>query len=1005
VNRRLLLSAGLLVVVVVAAAMLAAGVRRRAAPAEGAQGHPTLRDGVTLEVELPAGASRRYSVPVGAGRYQRLEVVQHGVDAILRLFTPDGSLLVESDGVNGLAGPESVSLVTDHAAVYVLQVDAVETASPAEPGRITLRVAERGGATPRNRRRVAADRRAAAGRKLYFERTPESFDRGRLELAAAASEFRGLDDAAGEADALVALASLENELERIEETLPPLDRALDLAHSLDDPRLEAEARWLRGWSYWLLGDWRLAVEDLVRARALFNQLGDAAREARTLCRLAAPYLEMGDTRRGREYAEAAVEVARPLRGSKELSEALNMLSSSFLFQGDPRSAAPLLEESLAIARRRGDRETETGNLVSMGVCLRLLGRLEEARERLGEALAIARGWGGLYAEATILEQLARTYESAPDDETRGELYRRSLEVSRAAGYPRGVASSLTRLARASLVGGDLGGASALIEEAIAVRERQWRLAPTATLQASYLAEQYRTYELYLEVLAARDRAGLDPRAAATAFTVADGARARSLRQELGRARVELAGEVPQPLLDRRRELGRALLAAESARRRGPTNDGTLESLEAALRRVEREIAEASPRWAGLMLPEAITVDELQRDLLDPDTVLLEYALGGERSWVFAVGPPEFSMHELPARAAIDTAARAVAEAVVARNQRVRFETADERLERVAAADAAFATAAGALSEMVLRPVAAEIAGRRVALVADGALHYVPFAALPDPRTREPLALAHEIVELPSASALREIRRARQSQAAPRATLAVLADPVLRADDPRLDRGWRPSLASLAAVAPAAPGRARTAEEQWPDLPYARAEAEAILAMVPVTDRLGAFGFDASRATAASDQLARYRFVHFATHVRLESEQPDGAGIVLSSFDARGREQDGLLTRFDVYDLRLDADLVVLSGCRTALGREIRGEGMVGLTRGFMYAGAPRVVVSLWDVDDRATAELMKRMYSRLLLGGERPAAALRAAQQELAATTEWSAPYHWAGFVLQGDWR
>jgi CHAT domain-containing protein len=120
---------------------------------------------------------------------------------------------------------------------------------------------------------------------------------------------------------------------------------------------------------------------------------------------------------------------------------------------------------------------------------------------------------------------------------------------------------------------------------------------------------------------------------------------------------------------------------------------------------------------------------------------------------------------------------------------------------------------------------------------------------------------------------------------------------------------------------------------------------------------------------------------------------------------QGEPQDGFLRFYDIYNLKLNADLVVLSACQTALGKEVQGEGLIGLTRGFMYAGAPRVVASLWRVDDRATAELMKRFYQGMLKEGLRPAAALRAAQVSMLKEKGWSAPNYWAAFTLQGEWR
>ena len=176
-------------------------------------------------------------------------------------------------------------------------------------------------------------------------------------------------------------------------------------------------------------------------------------------------------------------------------------------------------------------------------------------------------------------------------------------------------------------------------------------------------------------------------------------------------------------------------------------------------------------------------------------------------------------------------------------------------------------------------------------------------------------------------------------------------------------------------------------------------------MVPAEQRLVALDFAARRELFTGGDLAPYSVVHVATHGVLDSERPELSALVLSQLDAEGRSVDGHLRLLDIYNLNLGADLVVLSACRTALGRELRGEGLSSLARGFLYAGARRVLVSLWPVDDEATAVLMESFYRGLWAEGLPAAAALRAAQAQVAGQRRWSAPYYWAGFVLQGDWR
>jgi CHAT domain-containing protein len=189
------------------------------------------------------------------------------------------------------------------------------------------------------------------------------------------------------------------------------------------------------------------------------------------------------------------------------------------------------------------------------------------------------------------------------------------------------------------------------------------------------------------------------------------------------------------------------------------------------------------------------------------------------------------------------------------------------------------------------------------------------------------------------------------------------------------------------------------------LPFTRQEARAISTLVAADQRLEATDFRASRTTVMSGDLSAYRLVHFATHGFFNSEQPELSGLVLSLVDRGGKTQDGFLRMSDIYNLRLPAEVVVLSACQTALGKEIRGEGVIGLTRGFMYAGARRVVASLWQVDDLATAELMRVFYEGMLTERLRPAAALRKAQRQLAQDRRWASPFFWSAFVLQGEWR
>jgi CHAT domain-containing protein len=253
------------------------------------------------------------------------------------------------------------------------------------------------------------------------------------------------------------------------------------------------------------------------------------------------------------------------------------------------------------------------------------------------------------------------------------------------------------------------------------------------------------------------------------------------------------------------------------------------------------------------------------------------------------------------------------------------------------------------------------------------------------------------VYAPSASVLAVLRQETAGRKPAAKSLFVAADPVFRADDARMAQPANSLVASRSA--------SRSDLQDFERLRFSRTEAAEIGRLAPPGTSRIALDFDASREALLGPEIGQYRVVHLATHSLFDNEHPELSGVVLSLVDRSGKPQNGFLRVYDIYNLRLGADLVVLSACQTALGGEIKGEGLIGLTRGFLYAGAPRIAATLWAIDDRATVEMMKRFYTEMLARGERPAAAMRAAQVAMWKSAGWDAPYYWAAFTLQGEWR
>ena len=560
--------------------------------------------------------------------------------------------------------------------------------------------------------------------------------------------------------------------------------------------------------------------------------------------------------------------------------------------------------------------------------------------------------------------------------------------------------TLFGIARVQRYRGNLDEARARMETGLEIIESLRAKISAQDLRASFVASVRELYDLQIDILAQlaeREPAGGH---AAAAFLVSERSRARSLLETLAEARSNIREGVAPELLKREHTLRgqinanaerlTRLLGGKHTPEQALVAQKELDSLLTAFGQVQAQIRTASPRYAALTQPQPLTVKEIQQTVLDPDSLLLEYSLGEERSFLWAITPTSLTSFALPNRAKVEAAARRVYGLLTAANRQAQDETPREYRARLAKTEVEYAQATSELSNMLLAPVLSQLGTKRLIIVSEGALQYIPFAALPVPVpqretpsvhsvseslpervTSEPLIVRHEIVNLPSASVLSVLRRETAGRQPALKSVAVFADPVFRTDDPRINpakiesaraKQSHAQTSQLAATSDVESSASNVGLNSFVRLRFSRQEAEAISALTTRQKQLMAIDFVASRETAAGADLHNYRIVHFATHGLLNSQRPELSGIVLSLVDKRGRPLDGFLRLHEIYNMRLGADLVVLSACQTALGKDVRSKGLIGLTRGFMYAGASSVAASLWMVDDRATAELMRRFY-------------------------------------------
>jgi CHAT domain-containing protein len=975
-----------------------------------------------------AGDVHRYTLLLVGGQFLSLEAEQLGSDIALTLFGPGGGRPLAVDSPNGEKGMERLETVVGESGLYVLKVSA-----SGPRGSYTLRVTRLRSPSP-------TDLRLAAASMAYFEaetrrrrgkdakadvlaayrqaltlaerakdlrwqalalhrvgQVSEGLERQAEALAAYQASlglYRRCGDRWEQALLFYAIGRVQRRLNNSQEALAAYQAALTRFAELGDVSRQASALNDLGLIHADRGALQEAIDCYGGALLVWRRIGNSRSEAVTLKNLGDVYASLRHNQRATQLFRRALMLHRAAREEQEEALVLESLGTVQRRAAAYKEALVSFDRALTLMHRHGDRHGEAIVLNSQGATHFQMGHLERARDLYAKALALAQEIAEPGTQAYARINLGWLEEVQGRPQAACVHHRAALAILRRQGDRRGEISALFGLARAERKRGRLAVARSWAEAALARIELLRNAVENEEVQWTFLADRHNYYEFLVDLLIEMSEAQGAEDLAVRALQVSERGRARALLDRLRSGRADLALGVSPELLAREREVAAKLRAAELRRlQRDPGGRGGTADLDAAINALSDELYDLwgrirvqNPSYASLVTAEVPSLREI-RSQLDDETLLLEISLGEERSFLWLVGRKTLLHRILPGRKEIEAQARRARQLL----QESHIPLYRRQLELVLQD----------LSQTLLAPVAGHLGTRRLVIVADGVLQLIPFAALPLPASTAaagvPLVAWHEIVHLPSIAILRLLREREAARPVPPKTLAVFGDPVFHLGEPRISARRGRQVDEDAAETGFSPSWFRA-------LPSSRREADAILAMVPSAQRLGALNFDANLDGVLKGELRNYRILHFATHGLLNHEHPDLSGIALSPLKADGSRRDAILWAHQVYGLDLPVELVVLSACQTALGKEVRGEGVVGLTQGFMHAGATRVLVSLWNVSDEATAELMTRFYRAHLRQGLPAAAALRNAQLSLLADGRWSSPYHWAGLVLQGDW-
>ena len=982
---------------------------------------------------LAPGQVKVQELTLAPGDRIQLVVIQPHLDLEVRVIAPDGEVLASAANPFLVRTPR-LSLTTIATEPGLHRVEVRLQKSHSAPGPFELQLEPPVAASGQDRVRIEAERLRAAADGPAMRDDAARYAEVRENYQASASLWRNLDDPRELATTLVRHGQFLEHIGELQTSEQLLTEARDLSRRAGDTATEVDCLDGLGLLATELGDPPRAVKILEGALALRRSLGpDAVSEGSILNSLAVALGNQGDFSAAVDRYTEALEQVR--KAGDPVMEALVFKNRAVDLGNLGQFDRALLDfrQALVAFQKEGIHSSQGVTEYSIGGVLADLHQPEEALrhyrlalpllEKAGDQRFVAFTWnrigltqldlGRPQAASAAFQKALEWHQRSGDVRSatitranqarillatgQAAAARERLEACRQTLHALGDRSSeaqvLTSLATAELELGQLELSRAHLLEALQVTEMIRSSIQGPTARASYLAAEHDRFGLLVDVLMALHARSPDQGWAAEALRAAESGRARSFLELLSEARVDVRRDVPEALRSEERALDLKLEAALRAERKtlagGRTEDAdrleqTLEQLRGEREALQARMRAASPGYRALTDPTPLDLPQIRSQVLGGDTVLVEYLLGERKSYVWVLSSDTLTSAVLPGRRTLEAAAMRVYRAWS------RPDSTDDGRG-----------VATALSRMVLGPVAKALGDQGLLVVADGVLQQIPFGALPDPASGTPLLANRAVFYAPSASVLALLRQAPRPPTTG-VEVAVLADPVFSADDARLG-GKRKR------AAPLPPDLLRSLEDtgltHLPPLTATRREAEAIAVHAGAADTFSALGFDASRATALGATVARAAVVHLATHALLDPRRPELSGVVLSLVDRDGSPQDGYLSMNDLYGLRLDAELVVLSACRTGLGKDVRGEGLIGLTRGFMYAGAPRVVASLWKVSDRATAHLMDRFYAALFGEKLAPAEALRKAQRELAKERGFSAPFAWAAFVLQGEWR
>ena len=645
----------------------------------------------------------------------------------------------------------------------------------------------------------------------------------------------------------------------------------------------------------------------------------------------------------------------------------------------------------------------------------LNGSTGEALEDYSQALKIFQKYKNKKGIALLYQRLGEAFAKRGDTLKAIDNLNSALQINRTIKDKFAEAETLYHLAKVNAALGDDKSSLKSIENSILLTENLNSDILNTKLKITYFSSAFDRYEIYINRLMRSQREQPAEEFAVRALQASEKSRARSLVENLQLADAavikdaspEITGKEKEirALLNAKTDILTDLLSADGEKDKIAKSDNEIRDLQNQLEIINATLKQQSPIYSAIRNPAPFDVGEFQRDILEDNSLLLEFSFGKDESYLWLVGKNDFNSYILPPREEIETKVEKLRELIASREMKPD-EAIEDYQKRISDTESNYQTEAKELSNQLFGQIGDKLSRKRLIIVPDGKLHYFPVAALPLPNSIDdtPILLTNETIYEPSAATLALLMRNGQKPSAATKNLLVFSDPIFSNQDARVSGVNSETQNETGAIQT---DKFRFAESltSLVRLNASKDESDSIIEIVGASESTALSGAAATREKALDASIGDYKIIHFATHGLIKEDRPELSGIVLSQVDGGGQPVNGVVRLQDIYAMNLSADAVVLSACDTGIGKEVKGEGLMSLNNAFLQTGAKTVVSTLWKVDDYAARELMKNFYSELASGKVSTSEALRRAQIKLRQNPQYQSPFYWAAFTIEGDYQ